>query len=209
MTLKKIFFSLLAAVFLASFVHAGYVQKTNVTMKIASQAMWTSTGVVLEEGDELVIRTQGLWAYDPRPQYASDANGIFKGGPGSMRGIIGGGKPFFIGSSYIGAVNEKGALSLGMAECDYPSCYRDNYGEMIVNIVVNGNEKQKTIEQNKPASQKTFINDTAFNVAPQNASGNAPQTIVEAETKTCPSIAAIGIIALAVLFFMPKESSSK
>lgn len=199
---------LFVVVFLASFASAEYVQKTNATLRVPSQLPWMSTGVVLEKGDELSIAAYGMWMYDPRPQYETTADGVFRGGPGTLRGMIGAGQPFIVGSYYSKVVDEEGQLFLGMVECDYPDCYRDNYGELSANIVVNRKEKPKVEEKKNEtiAAPETTVNETTFN-PPEKTTEQQP--IIEAGTKTCNLFGVFGVLAVIALLFLPKESSGK
>ncbi|MBI5158544.1 hypothetical protein HY992_00300 [Candidatus Micrarchaeota archaeon] len=205
---KIAFIIFLLALPFASFFIAKYVPKANATVLVASQVPWTDTGVVIAKGDELIIQAYGKWRYDSRPQYETTADGIYTGGQGALQAKIGEGKPFTVGSSYSIVSKEEGKLSLGMAECDTPSCYQNNYGNLQADIIVN-EQQATTAPAEKPP--ETIVNETAFVPLKQPQANNTivPEKTIEETAKACPLLSIISVIAAIVFILLPKESSSK
>lgn len=198
----------LSILFLSSFSVAKYVQKANVTILVASQVPWTDSGVEIAKGDELIIQAYGKWLYDPRPQYETTADGIYAGGQGALQAKIGDNPPFVVGSSFSIVSKQEGKLALGMVECDTPSCYQNNYGNLQADVVVNEQEAKPVPE--KPL--ETIVNETKFVPPAQQQANNTtpiPEKALEETAKACPLLSTIGIIGAIVLLLLPKESSSK
>lgn len=113
------------------------------TVKVDAQKMWIDTGIVLGEGEKLIMQASGQWA-NSTPHTPYGPNGLNNTWPGTILesanngSLIGkvNGVVFPVGANYSGYSPASGKLYLSMN--DVPSTYSDNFGAVSVRISYGG-----------------------------------------------------------------------